>query len=52
MALRKMIQDKMDGAVGSYDSNPNDDILLINNTDRADSFEQEFDDQEVILQEI
>ena len=39
----------MDGAVGSYESNPHDEALLINNTDRADSFEQEFEDQEVIL---
>ena len=46
-----MIQDRMNGEVING-SHPHDDALLINNTDRADSFEEDFGNQEVILQEI
>ena len=45
-----MIQDRMNGEING--SHPHDDAMLINNTDRADSFEEDFGTQEVILQEI
>ena len=36
-----MIQDRMNGEIING-SHPHDDALLINNTDRADSFEEDF----------